>query len=261
MICFLGTLYNAEEKKTEEQTSKVIAKTVTYIYKHTILIHTLVRAMGSKSDLPHLNMPIMDTLEDLESSFNAQVRHKLTASGGTHDDDSEEFMSQVSFKLDSLCKGEEFDLSQTSPMQELSSLPSCNANTTDEQSDDNHAAAVATSVPLGNLFGDEGNEDIVDDVTDDLTDLTTCDGQLLDEDFDQSEISEASCTVSELVVRPPKFDALLESTTPLGTIYSNDATTPPVEYDPKKGKTTCGAEQHDSILVNGSVWFWYCQFF
>ena len=217
---------------------------VTYISLQ-VLIHALVRAMGSKSDLPHLNMPIMDTLEDLESSFNAQVRHKLTASGDmsvSQDDDSEEFMSQVSLKLDSLHKDEKFDLAQTSPLQELGSLPSCNANTAVDQSD-------ATNIPLGNLFGDGDNEDIVDDVTDDLSDLTaqfSCDGQLLDKDF---EVSETSCTVSELVVHPPKLDELLESTTPLGTIYSNDTTIPPVEHDPKKGKTACGAEQYDSVLV------------
>jgi len=198
--------------------------------------------MGSKSDLPHLNMPIMDTLEDLESSFNAQVRHKLTASGDMSfsrhdDDDSGEFMSQVSLKLDSLRKDEEFDLLQTSPMQELGSLPTCNAK---DQSNN--------SGPLGNLFGGEDNEDTVGDVTDDLTDLQlSCDEQMLDEDssFDHSEVSEASCIVSELVVHPPKFDSLLESTTPLGTLYSNDTTTSPVEHDPKKGKTTCGAEKYE----------------
>ncbi|XP_065910424.1 eukaryotic translation initiation factor 2D-like isoform X2 [Dysidea avara] len=196
-------------------------------------------ALGSKSDLPHLTMPVMDTLEDLESSFNAQMRHKLTASGDTsltqhgHDNESEEFMSHVSLKLDSLRKDEEFDLTETSPLQELGSLPSCNVNITANQTDDSDAA-VATNIPLGNLFGDEEDDgDFVEDVTDVLTDITaqlSRDGQLLE---DKSEVSEASCTISELVVHAPDF-SLLESTTPMGTIYSNDTTTPPVEHDPKK---------------------------
>jgi len=191
--------------------------------------------MGSKSDLPHLSMPVMDTLEDLESSFNAQLRHKLAAASGdtslTQDNESEQFMSQVSLKLDSLCKDEEFDLANTSPLQELGSLSFCDDT---KQTD----TALATDAPIGSLFGDDENS--IEGVTDDLAEQTaqlSC-GRQEDKDvsFDQSDVSEASCSVSELVVHAPQFDSLLESTTPMGTIYSNDTTTSPVEHDPKKGK-------------------------
>ena len=70
--------------------------------------------MDSKTELPHMSMPLKDSLVGLESSFNALIQQKVATdhSDVTDFDESKNFMSQLSLQLDSLRRDESFDLAR-----------------------------------------------------------------------------------------------------------------------------------------------------
>ena len=192
------------------------------------------RSMGSKTELPHINMPLKDSLEDLESSYNALVKQKVTSGNPdvTDFDESQDFMSHLSLKLDSLCKDEAFDLVEQSPLQELGSLPPPNVDRT-ENSD--NAASQDPALLLSNTDTD-GAHLLEDSLLSDET--PTGDIHLLEEQGDSidDKVLPSKIVDHELVVQTAVFDTLLEHTTPLGSMYSNDTSIPPEEHDPRKGK-------------------------
>lgn len=187
--------------------------------------------MGSKTELPHMSMPLKDSLEDLESRFNTVVEQKVAT--GHYDvtdfDESEDFMSQLSLQLDSLRKDESFDLAQQSPLQELGSLQ---PHGSDE---------IENSDSIGSQILEPSSEDDIDDehlledssIGHGMPSLS--DVSLLEENSDITDEQEVHSKVAELVVQTAAFDTLLENTTPLGSMYSNDTSMPPKEHDPRKG--------------------------
>ena len=65
------------------------------------------------------------------------------------------------------------------------------------------------------------------------------DVHLLEENTDFIDEQVMHSKASELVVQTARFDTLLEHTTPLGSMYSNDTSVPPEEHDPRKGTCVC----------------------
>lgn len=194
--------------------------------------------MGSKTELPHVNMPLRDTLEDLESSFDALVRQKVASGHAANfDDESEEFMSQLNLKLDSLQKDEMFDLVDQSPLQELGSLPPPNRHETGDS--DN-----AVPQNLDPLLSDTEKDNISDvhsleDSSLDGNVPSSSDVHLLEGNNDCVDGQVVHSKTTELVLQTAPFDTLLEHTTPLGSMYSNDTSAPPEEHDPRKGINIC----------------------
>lgn len=192
--------------------------------------------MGSKTELPQISMPLKDSLEDLESSFSALVQQKVASGNSdvTDFDESQDFMSQLSLKLDSLRKDETFDLVEQSPLQELGSLPPPNVDDT-EHSDNvtsQYPALLLSDTKKHNTDGVHLLEDSL------LSDETPSDDvHLLEEHGDSidNQVVHSKTVDHKLVVQTAAFDTLLEHTTPLGSMYSNDTSIPPEEHDPRKG--------------------------
>ena len=194
------------------------------------------RSMGSKTELPHINMPLKDSLEDLESSFSMLAQQKVASGNSdvTDYDESQNFMSQLSLKLDSLHKDETFDLVEQSPLQELGSLPPPNVDKTE------HSDNVASQDPALLLSDTEKHSTDGVHLLEDslLSDKTPSDDvHLLEEHGDSTgdQVVHSKTIDHELVVQTATFDTLLEHTTPLGSMYSNDTSIPPEEHDPRKG--------------------------
>ena len=184
--------------------------------------------MGSKTELPHMSMPLKDSMEDLESSFSALVQQKLTSGQPDVTNCEGESSNFMSLKLDSLHKDEMFDLAQESPVQALDSLPPPDRDITEH------------SVPQALDPGDEDTIDgvlLLEDVSIGRETSTFSDVHLLEDSVDIIDEQEVDNKIAELVVQPPAFATLLENTTPMGSLFSNDTSIPPEEHDPKKG--TC----------------------
>ena len=187
--------------------------------------------MGSKTELPHMSMPLKDSMEDLESSFSALVHTSGQPDVTNCEGESSNFMSQLSLKLDSLHKDEIFDLAQESPVQALDSLPPPNRDITE------HSVPQALD-PI--ISDDEDTIDgvlLLEDVSIGHETSTFSDVHLLEDSVDIIDKQEVDNKVAELVVQPPAFATLLENTTPMGSLFSNDTSIPPEEHNPKKG--TC----------------------
>ena len=188
--------------------------------------------MGSKTELPHMSIPRKDSMEDLESSFSALGQQMLTSDhldATNYEGESGNFMSQLSLKLDSLRKDEIFDMAQESPVQALDSLPPPNNKT-------EHSVPQAPD-PL--ISDDEDAIDgvqLLEDISFGHEMSAFSDMHSLEDSVDIIDEQEVDNKVAnELVVQPPAFGALLENTTPMGSLFSNDTSIPPEEHDPKKG--------------------------
>ena len=205
-----------------------------HAYTTLVCIHVPVlramcinRSMGSKTELPHMNMPLKDSLEDLD---NTLVQQNVASgySDATSCDESEDFMSQLSLRLDSLRKDEMFDLAQESPLQELGSLPPHGNNETE------YSDSVTPNPLSDNEHGTDGIH-LLEDSSIGHEMPSFSDVHLLEENTDIRDEQEVHSKVTELVVQTATFDTILENTTPMGSMFSNDTSIPPEEHDPRKG--------------------------
>ena len=181
-----------------------------------------------------MNMPLEDTLGDLESSCNALVQHKVASghSDAASCEESEDFMSQLSLKLDSLGKDETFYLARESPLQELGSLPPPG---TDKVEHSENVENQISEPPLSDIEDNKDDMHLLEDSSLGHEMSSFNDEHLLEENADISDDQDVHSKITELVVQTAAFDTLLENTTPLGSLFSNDTSVPPEEHDPRKG--------------------------
>ena len=206
--------------------------------------------MGSKTELPHMSIPRKDSMEDLESSFSALGQQKLTSDHSdatNYEGKSGNFMSQLSLKLDSLRKDEIFDLAQESPVQALDSLPPPDTKT-------EHSVPQAPDPLISEDDDAIDGVQLLEDISFGHEMSAFSDVHSLEDSVDIMDEQEVDNKVAnELVVQPPAFGALLENTTPMGSLFSNDTSIPPEEHDPKKGMH-CIVYVHIHVRIQFSLY-------